>query len=173
MNRPPNATLGPRCPNVAINRIPDFRNSSSYTTFSAHGDWTVTCAQRQTDKLCAFSQQQLDNKTRQRVLGIELAVPETGKAQGTLALPFGLLLKSGAILQIDDGKPAAPLSFRTCLPGGCLVSLTIDEKTLALLREGTALKVTATAADSGKPVTFTISLKGFDGALARTVELSK
>ncbi len=79
----------------------------------------------------------------------------------------------GAILQIDDGEPAAPLPFRTCLPVGCLVSLAIDQKTLALLREGTVLKIMATAADNNKPVTFTISLKGFAGALARTVELTK
>jgi invasion protein IalB len=156
-------------PAEAPNSLPGGANALSET----HGDWTVNCTRTQANKLCSLSQQQLDSNSRQRLLAIELTATDPSKTQGTLALPFGLLLKPGATLQIDDGVPAAPLPFRTCLPGGCLVPLAIDEKTVALLRQGTVLKISATAADSGQTVTFNISLKGFASALARTVELSR
>lgn len=152
---------------------PDGLLGGANALSETHGDWTVNCTRVQGNKLCSLSQQQLDTNRRQRLIAIELMATDASRTQGTLALPFGLLLKSGATLQIDDGVPAAPLPFRTCLPAGCLVPLDIDAKTLALLRQGTMLKISATAADSGQPVTFNVSLNGFASALARTAELSK
>jgi len=141
----------------------------------SHGDWVVTCAiQNQAGrnvKLCAFSQEQTDNNSRQRVLAIELK-PETTGVSGMLILPFGLALDQGASFQIDDGPTGTPQKFRTCIPAGCLVPVSFDARTLAALRKGSQLKV-KTIADGGKDTPFTISLKGFPNAFDRTAALAK
>jgi invasion protein IalB len=141
----------------------------------SHGDWTVSCAvvpQNGTpNKVCALSQQQTNNQTRQRVLAVEFRPKEAG-AEGTLVLPFGLALDQGATLQIDDGQALPGLRFRTCLPGGCLVDLRFDAKTLPSLRKGNSLKIKVTA-DGGGETQLAVSLKGFPGALDRTIALSR
>ena len=137
-----------------------------------HADWRVVCAQQNGKKVCALSQQQTDNNTRQLMLAIELASPVANKAEGTLILPFGLALDRGLTLQIDDGATAQALRFRTCLPVGCLVALTFDSATVALLKKGSVLTVKATA-DGGQEADFKISLKGFGSALDRTSALAQ
>jgi invasion protein IalB len=135
-----------------------------------HGDWRVTCSQ-QSEKVCSLSQQQVSAENRQRIIVVELKATDPDKVEGTLVMPFGLLLDAGITLQIDDnGKPWS-LRFRTCLPAGCLVPLAFDKETLAALRKGKSLKVGATA-HSGQEAMFGISLNGFSGALDRTVVLS-
>jgi invasion protein IalB len=140
-----------------------------------HQDWTVNCRvvsqSGKSRRACTLSQQQMDSKSRQRLLSIEIAPSHAG-IRGLLVLPFGLALKPGVKVQIDTASTALPLSFRTCLPLGCLVDVAIDGKQLVAWRAGTALKV-ATVADGGQPTSFSISLKGFAEALDRTVELLK
>jgi invasion protein IalB len=141
----------------------------------SHGDWTVTCAveahNEKKTKACALSQTQADSKSRQRVLAIELH-PKEAAVEGTLILPFGLALDQGVSLQIDDGAVSPPSRFRTCLLAGCLVTIGFDAKMLAALRKATVLRARGTA-DGGKEVLFTISLKGFGGALDRAIALAK
>jgi invasion protein IalB len=137
-----------------------------------HGDWRVVCAQPNGQKVCALSQQQTDKDTRQLLLAIELNAPATDKAEGTLILPFGLALERPVTLQIDEAAAGPTLRFRTCLPVGCLISLTFDPPTVALLKKGTTLTVSATA-DGGQGAAFKISLNGFSSALDRTAALAK
>jgi invasion protein IalB len=134
--------------------------------------WIVACVQQDAAKRCALSQQQADPQSHQRVLAIELSASSPDKVNGTLVLPFGLALDSGVRLQIDDAPAGPPLRFRTCLPVGCLVPLSLDAKLAAALRKGAALKVNAVA-DGGKDAVFTISLKGYPAALDRMTALAK
>jgi invasion protein IalB len=136
-----------------------------------HGDWAVACTQPGGKKVCTFSQQQLDKDTRQRMLAIELS-PGVEKTEGTLLLPFGLAVARDVTLQIGEATVGTPLRFRTCLPAGCVVSLSFDSKATGELRKSKALTVRATA-DGGQPAVFTISLEGFASAMARTAALAK
>jgi invasion protein IalB len=136
-----------------------------------HGDWRVTCAQQTGNKVCALSQQLSDKDSRQLVMAVELETTSADKAEGTLVLPFGLAVSRPVTLQVDEGA-LTPLSFRTCLPVGCIVALTFDPAILAALRKGTALTV-RTVADNAQEMPFTISLKGFGSAFDRTAALSK
>jgi len=134
-------------------------------------DWRVACAMQGTAKQCAMSQAQTQ-QNGQRVLAIELAAPAGNLVSGTLVLPFGLALDAGVSFQIDDKPAMAPLRFRTCVPAGCLVTLSFDAPTIVALRAGTALKVKATA-DGGAAAPFSISLQGFDTALDRVAALAR
>jgi invasion protein IalB len=156
---------------------PSSRSAASVTqeTFE---DWSIKCEQREGGpKLCAMTQHQRHRTSNQLVLAMELtrfvqeAVP-AGGAQGTLVFPFGLKLADGVSFQIDAGKRSAAVPFSTCVPTGCLVPVSLDAATLGALRNGTALKLTATANDGGKSVDFSISLKGFGPALDRVRTLA-
>ena len=87
-------------------------------------------------------------------------------------MPFGLALSSGATLQIDDKPAGQPLPFRTCLPVGCVVPVSFEAPTLALLRVGGAIKIKAVT-DGGQDAPFSISLKGFASAFDRVAALAK
>lgn len=138
-----------------------------------HGDWTVACVTVESAARCAITQTQVSGENRQRVLAVELAAAEGGNAAtGALVLPFGLKLDDGVTLAIDDAAPGAPLRFSTCLPAGCLVPLAFDAATVAALRAGTALRITATANDSEQDVALSVSLSGFTSALARVAALN-
>ncbi|WP_454867161.1 invasion associated locus B family protein [Pseudomonas lini] len=141
-----------------------------------HDDWLVACAAPAKDggnaKVCTLSQEQLDSGSHLRTVAIELK-PSAAGVQGVLFLPFGLALDQGAELQIDDGAAIAPKQkIQTCLPVGCVAPIKLDEKMLAALRKGTALKVKVVAG-GGNPALFNISLKGFAEAFDRTSTLSK
>jgi invasion protein IalB len=141
------------------------------TLNESHGDWTVTCAATNQGKICVLAQQQTAGQANQRLLAVELR-PREANVEGTLVLPFGLALDQGVTLQVDDGPALAPLRIRTCLPGGCVVDLKFDAKTLPLLRKGTSLKIKAVA-DGGRDTQLAVSLKGFPSALDRTIALGK
>ncbi len=138
-----------------------------------HGDWTVRCQVRQPEGrvACLVQQEQVDNQTRQRLMAIEM-VPSGDGVLGTLILPFGLDLDKGVTVAVDEGQPGPNLRFRTCLPQGCMVSLSLGGDVTAALKGGGALKVAAIA-DGGAPTPFSVSLKGFSSALARAQELAR
>ena len=135
-----------------------------------HADWTVRCGTSATGTACAVSQQQIDKATKKRVLAIGLSSEPNGGVKGSLMMPFGLLLDSGVTLQIDDGPLTAPVHFRTCMPGGCVIPLEWPAATVTALRTAQKLKVVAQG-DDGKPVPFTISMAGFASALDRAIAL--
>jgi invasion protein IalB len=137
-----------------------------------HGDWTVNCQIAGTSKVCSLSHQQFNKQSGQRLLAIELSTKTAEEAAGTLALPFGLALGKGINLEIDDRKLDGTLQFSTCQTVGCLVPVAFNAEMTPLLKNGTILKVNAVAADRGQPISFSISLTGFGGAIARTAELS-
>lgn len=138
----------------------------------SHGDWGVTCAQPAGVKVCSFSQQLVDQNTRQLIIGIELRATSPERAEGALVLPFGLAFEQPITLQVDDRAAPTPLRLRTCLPVGCIVALDLPEASLGSLRTGTAVHVRATT-DDGQPIAFALSLNGFGSALDRTVALAK
>ncbi len=145
--------------------------AGAQTVSETYQDWQMICAQPQGIKRCVVSQQQTDGKTNQRVLAVELQ-PFGDKADGMLALPFGLLLDKGAALKIGDADLGSVLRFKTCVPQGCIVPVSFDTKALAVLRKASALTVDA-AGNNDQPAVFSISLKGFGPALDCAVALAR
>ncbi|MGK6317663.1 invasion associated locus B family protein [Neorhizobium sp. DT-125] len=140
-----------------------------------HGDWVVSCNMategNQSRKICTTSQEQQEQSSGRRIVAIEVQPAADGN-NATLVLPFGLDLAAGTVLQIDDGERRQALPFRTCLPAGCIVSFDVDADLLAALRSGTTLRIVAKA-DGGKETPFSLSLRGFGGALDRATSLAK
>lgn len=133
-------------------------------------DWRVQCAIQQNVKRCAVLQQQMDPRSQQRLLAVELQ-PKGDKAEGLLFLPFGLAIDKGVALKLGEADLAA-LRFSTCLPQGCVVPVTFDAKALANIKKAATLRIDAFA-DGGPVQSFTVSLKGFGPALDRVAALMK
>lgn len=123
---------------------------------------------------CVIPQVQINGENRQRVLSVELTATEGGNAaSGTLVMPFGLALDQGVALSIDEGEALPPLRFSTCLPAGCLVPLTFNADAAMAMRAAAALKVKATANDSGQEINFSLLLSSFTSGFARAATLGE
>lgn len=173
------AVLGIGVPMLTQAQTPSGTPSSASAMKEMHGDWAVTCADRvqgQTHaKACVVSQTQIDPKTHERVVTLEVApaLSSSGESAATVLMPFGLVLDRGVVLQIDNAAVGAPARFQTCLPVGCVVQLRLDGKTLSMLRNGTYIKLIAVAATDGKRMLFTIPLRGLGAAVDRAMALAK
>lgn len=135
-------------------------------------DWTVSCSSGNGSTQCVVSQTQMQ-KNGQRVLDVRLSpVADKEGNNASLTLPFGLEFARGVTVQLDDGKPGKPLSFKTCLPGGCIVPLSLDKTMTDAMRKGTALKLTASSTQN-TDVSLVVSMKGFGAALDRATALAQ
>lgn len=133
-------------------------------------DWRVACTGQDKSRRCAFSQQ-LRQQDGRRVLAVEFIPARDGGLTGTMVLPFGLALDKGLTIGLDDAAPSPPLPFKTCLPAGCIVPITVSAAAAKGYRDGTTLKLNTVASDTGKPMAFSLSMKGFLAALNRTSAL--
>lgn len=86
----------------------------------AHGDWTAACqvvpasTAQPARKVCARSQRQV-NQQRQMVLAVELRPSGEGGVTGMMILPFGVGVREGVALKVDDVQIGRHLAVSTCL----------------------------------------------------------
>ncbi len=138
--------------------------------------WTLTCqssaaadgaAAAQLES-CTMEQSVRDSKSGATVMKIAIAAGRAApEPKGTIIGPFGVDLAQGVDLSVD-GAPAGKLGYRTCVQGGCIADLSLDEVRLAAFRGGETLVVTIRPADNPeKDIALTFPLAGFGDALAR------
>jgi invasion protein IalB len=115
-------------------------NAPQWTLKATHGQWGVLCNSA-TPNACraAQTQKSLDEKNPGNLLQV-LFASEKGKMFGVFTLPFGVDLRAGIALRIDEGVEVKG-SFMTCLPDGCQSITEVDEAFLAQIRNGKVLKV--------------------------------
>ena len=105
-----------------------------------YGQWGVLCNPASpSDCRAAQTQKSVDEKNPGTLLQVLFAA-EKGKMFGVFTLPFGVDLRAGIALRIDEGEEVKS-SFMTCLPDGCQSITEINETLLAQLRKGKVLKV--------------------------------
>ena len=138
-----------------------------------YGDWTVNCRLIDVQKQCLLMQTQGNSQTKQRLFEIELQTPRDGKMDGTILMPFGLKLDSGALLKLDEKDFGAALRFSTCLPQGCLLPVSWQTASIDAMKKAKMLTVASLNLNNGEVVTFKVSLDGFAPSVARIVELGK
>jgi len=101
------------------------------------------------------------------VLSVEIKKFTKNGVDFVLVLPFGLIFDSGVEVRVDGerfvGKRlSGKLSFKTCLPSGCVVDLHLDARQLGALYRGAVLEVKAVGSEGSIPLS--IPLKGFESA---------
>jgi invasion protein IalB len=151
---------------------PSLPNGASSIN-ETYGDWVVDCRLLEGQKQCLVVHAQVNNQTRQRVFEIQLRAPKDAKTEGTILMPFGLKLDSGAIVTLDDKDIGQPLRFSTCTPQGCLLPVSFPAATVDSMKKSKTLAIASLNLSNGEVVTFKIGLEGFANASARLIELSK
>ena len=143
------------------------------TLLETYDDWAVACRAQSSVVGCVLRQVQSNSQTGEQMLAAELRNLPEGRMDGALLLPFGLALAQGVTLKVDDAAALPVLAFSTCLPGGCVAPVKLDAATVAKLKSGNALNVSATLLASGEAIPMKLSLKGLSKAMARASELMK
>ena len=138
-----------------------------------YGDWVVDCRLNEGQKQCLLLQIQANTQTRQRLFEIHLNMPKDGKTEGTVLMPFGLKLDSGALVTLDDKDLGQSLRFSTCTPQGCLLPVSFTTATIESMKKAKVLGVASLNLSNGEVVAFKVSLEGFPAAIARVTELGK
>jgi invasion protein IalB len=132
--------------------------------------WRVECAGDGKSLECRAIQQIFQRDARQQVSSLATVVarftPEAKAGVLTILLPLGLNLTEPILIKVDNGAPERQ-SIQTCNNGGCLVTMTMNDKFLATMRTGTDLKITVQDA-SKKPIELSLPLLGFGIAYDKT-----
>jgi invasion protein IalB/Flp pilus assembly protein TadD len=157
---------------VAAMPAAQFPNGSSSVN-EAYGGWIVNCRLVDGQKKCLLILAQGNSQTRQRIFEIDLQSPRDGKIEGTILMPFGLKLDSGALLTLDEKDFGPGLRFSTCVPEGCMLPVSWQTAAVDALKKAKALTVASLNVDNGEVVAFNVSLDGFASAIARIEELDK
>jgi invasion protein IalB len=131
--------------------------------------WRVECAGDGKSLECRAIQQliQVQGNTRQPIVSVAVRyAPEIKAGQMSILLPLGLNLTEPVQIKVDNNAPErAPI--QTCNNGGCLLTVTANEKLLASMRNGTDLKITVQD-QTKKPVDLVLPLLGFGLAYDKT-----
>jgi hypothetical protein len=89
--------------------------------------------------------------------------PDTEATMLQIQLPLGLNLAEPISLRVDNGDIERQ-QIQTCNAAGCFVTMTLNDKFVAAMRNGTTLKITVQDA-SKKPTELPLPLLGFGNRL--------
>lgn len=130
--------------------------------------WSTRCT-KDKEKKCEMFARLETVPAKQRVAEVALGFPQhskeikEGEAEGVIILPLGMLLPTGASIQVDDGKLSS-FTPRFCNNGGCFSVVKFDKALLDSLAKGKTLNLLFKTAE-GRSIKMGIALKGFDKAL--------
>lgn len=138
----------------------------------SYGDWTMTCTRPNDKVTCIVAQSQGDSQTGRRKFGVELQVPNEGRSEGIVLMPFGLSIEAGVTFKLDEQVLGKGAPYNMCVADGCLVPISFPTVALDGMRNAKTLFVNGQKASGTEPATVTVPLEGFPQALDRAVALS-
>jgi len=104
--------------------------------------------------------QRIPNQGDRLLIAVLVRRPADAKlAQMAVQLPLGLNLTEAIVIKVDNGLSESQ-PIQTCTNIGCFVSMTINDKFLAAMRNGKELKITMQDA-ARKPIELSLPLLGF------------
>jgi invasion protein IalB len=104
------------------------------------GKWELLCnKENASDCRAVQTQNYSDDTTKGRLLQALLAADQ-GRTFAVLTLPFGVDLRAGTVIKIDEGVEVKA-AYTTCLPDGCQSVVELDESLQAQLIAGKIMKV--------------------------------
>ncbi|MBO1325097.1 invasion associated locus B family protein [Acetobacter sp. TBRC 12305] len=160
------AAVAPRQDSVA-GTLPDGASTLTET----YQAWQVVCQPGPKGETCVVSQRVADSKTHKRIMAIQFH-PDGKAVAGIVALPLGVRLTDGVAIRVDGKAVGKSFAFTTCIPEGCIASLTLDESQLALLESAKKAEFSFFTA-AGHHVDLPITVTGLDHAITRVRALSR
>jgi|688.fasta_scaffold183852_2 invasion protein IalB len=104
------------------------------------GKWELLCNKgNASDCRAVQTQNYSDDTTKGRLLQALIAADQ-GRTFAVLTLPFGVDLRAGTVIKIDEGVEVKAV-YTTCLPDGCQSVVELDESLQGQLIVGKIMKV--------------------------------
>ena len=147
----------------------DQRDAMS--TIGGFQGWRLSCPPRTDKSSGCIMTQALARRSDQRPLAeISIAADKNKTDTLTIVAPLGVFLLPGA--KVSVGSATKTVSYKTCLPGGCVATLPIDQSLADAMNKNASIQV-AVGTGEGKAVPLNFSLAGFrDAMAARAVDLA-
>lgn len=155
-----------------INELPSLPIGTT-TLKEKFDDWAVECRTHEATTKCGVGQYQKDYRTSRTIVAIIVTPPAEGFVKVVVLLPFGLAVTDGIRIRLDNEVAEQHGEFATCIPAGCLVSLILSAATIDAVEHADKIQIFSNGYESGSPLPFTISLRGFSAAFARLKNLQQ
>ncbi len=112
-------------------------------TTATYGTWTLRCAQRAQGRVCDVEQAVVPQGRQNPIaqIGFNRLSPKD-EFHLTVVLPTNITFQISPRVTSSDKDPGVQLTWRRCVPGGCIADATLTSETLRAWR--------AIAADTGK-----------------------
>ena len=129
-----------------------------------HQDWNRVCVQEDDVRRCEAVQilSVTQNEQTQPILQATVTRSE-GQRFIEFALPLGMDLRAGMVIQIDQGDEIR-FGYTTCVPKGCAGVLPLDDARYAELRAGSSARLGFLPFGAGQVQILELSLQGFTAA---------
>ncbi|MBJ3775102.1 invasion associated locus B family protein [Acuticoccus sp. 2012] len=134
-------------------------------------DWTVRCAKQNDTRRCWMVQALSRGEAGERILQMEIALLDDDVTM-VLLTPLGVLLSEGTAVKVDENAERT-LSYRMCVPAGCIVETKPSTAEIAELQRGGKMSVRFVLAQNNAKLQLDISLAGFSAAYTRLTALAK
>ncbi len=132
--------------------------------------WVKVCepipgGENKDKKVCLTHHERIDGNTGIVVVSAAIRQIEgQDKAAFLVTVPLGMVLPSGALVRVDEGKPLQ-LPYVFCHVGGCLAERDATPEIIDSLKKGGKLGILVVNAASKKPLVYEIPLTGFTKAI--------
>lgn len=114
--------------------------AQEWTLKNTYGKWGVLCNQAKPVQCrAAQTQNYAETGNPGRLLQVLLTV-EKGRTFAVMTLPFGVDLRAGIAVKVDEATEIKGV-YTTCLPDGCQSILEFDENVVGQVRSGKTMKV--------------------------------
>ena len=141
-----------------------------WTLKNTFGKWGVLCnPANPAECRAAQTQNYADTGNQGRLLQVLLAV-DKGRTFAVMTLPFGVDLRAGIAVKIDEGAEVKGI-YSTCLPDGCQSVLELEDRLIEQVRSGMTMKV-GFRPWGGEEKTFVVDVP-LDGARSALAAISR
>lgn len=129
------------------------------------GRWTNECAPQ--GNPCAAVVRTMRGDGRQQLVTVSVGHDprQPQRIVATILLPFGLNVRETVPMVVDE-RFVATLPVETCVPAGCITTMTMVPALRAILEKGTEMRLLALTSD-GNTAVLPVTLKGFGEAMTK------
>lgn len=136
----PKAAASPAAVPAPVSQATSVPAPVQWDLKSTFGEWELLCnKENASDCRAVQTQNYSDDTTKGRLLQALLA-SDKGRTFAVLTLPFGVDLRAGTVIKVDEAAEVKA-NYTTCLPDGCQAVVELDENLQGQLMAGKMMKV--------------------------------
>jgi len=138
----------------------------SAAKIEVYKDWRLACPSDDDKKgSCALASDIADPASGTHLAQITMGTQTDKPDQQVMVVtvPLTVLIQPGLGVQIGADTKTVP--FATCVPSGCVATVTLDDKTLDSMHDAQTMGLVVTA-ENGKAISLPVSIQGYKAAIS-------